>query len=186
MICGPQLALKVSAMLRQLAWGRHVFNDHEEIFKMISRTGLDNLTAYDDIARTDYVQEAADGVAASPLRESHQLAANAVDVGDRSGVAHRCAKTVSSMQEVRTGTETDSIRRQANANRDFLRDLFVGAVVQLRSERQTRRVLQLKSISGQGGVYFFRDKNGSDTALCFTAARLSQCFREGSAMILNH
>lgn len=73
---------------------------------------------------------------------------------------------------------------QRNQESDVLRNLVIGATVQLQSDRATKRILRLEWISRGGGVYLLRDQKRGD-ALCLTAARCIQCLRDGSFRVLN-
>jgi len=64
-----------------------------------------------------------------------------------------------------------------------LRDLVIGAYVEFKSERAANRIMRLEWISGNAGVYMFRDQKKGDS-LCLTADRCIQCLRERTAVVL--
>lgn len=82
-------------------------------------------------------------------------------------------------------TEAASVTATTDADSGSHLALSVGAEIEFYTARATKRVLRLKSISGQGGVYFFRDQESSGTSLCLTAERLSQHLEERSARVMD-
>ena len=89
--------------------------------------------------------------------------------GDEVGLSHRASRT-------------GALSRAPGEESDTLDALVVGARMELRGERASRRLLRLEWISRGGGVYFFRDQERDD-ALCLTADRCKQYLRDGLASI---
>jgi hypothetical protein len=65
---------------------------------------------------------------------------------------------------------------------DPVASLCLGEVVEFRGIGACSRSMALTWISGKGGVFLFKCRNGSDT-LALTASRLAERLREGSAQI---
>jgi hypothetical protein len=65
---------------------------------------------------------------------------------------------------------------------DPVASLGLGAVVEFRGIGACSRSMALTWISGKGGVFLFKCRNGSDT-LALTASRLAERLHEGSAQI---
>ncbi len=104
---------------------------------------------------------------------------------DRSGDAEeRRADSAQITYRIPSMTEEASVKAAIDADSHPKLALSVGAEIEFFTARSTKRLLRLKSISGQGGVYFFRDQQSSGTSLCLTAERLSQHLEERSARVM--
>lgn len=151
---------------------------------MINRIELENMIAYEQTQHIGQSREALQMAESTPSERISRLAPSS-KLERRRTAAHPSLYGANGASGLHPTQDTENAEGNAAADSKLLRKLAVGASIEFSGRRSTKRVLYVKSISGQGGVYFFHDDDTHDTILCLTAVRLSQYLREGFARILN-